>query len=398
MTGEHTLEQAAERAGVEPSYLAQLQELGIIGADRDRFSEGDVRRALTAKSLEGAGIPLDVLGGAIQRGDLNLNFLDSAAYERFAGLCNETFRQVSDRTGVPLELLMVIRESIGMAQPSPDDRMREDELGVLPFLEMQIAAGFRTPAIERLLRVTGDATRRISEQEAAWWRSEVIEPAMAAGKGADEIGDPEFADQVTPLSEQAMLSMYHAQQAREWTANIIDGFEQVMAKAGIHSRLERPPAICFLDITGYTRFTQELGDAASAELAATLARLVQRSSVQHGGKPIKWLGDGVMFYFDHPGAGVRSALEMADSLPAAGLPPVHVGLSCGPVLFQEGDYFGQTVNLSARIADYARAGEVLVTQEVVDASTSGVVAFNEIGPVELKGIAGAVALQSARRV
>ena len=73
-----------------------------------------------------------------------------------------------------------------------------------------------------------------------------------------------------------------------------------MAKAGIHSRLERPPAICFLDITGYTRFTQELGDAASAELAATLARLVQRSSVQHGGKPIKWLGDGVMFYFDRP--------------------------------------------------------------------------------------------------
>ena len=73
-----------------------------------------------------------------------------------------------------------------------------------------------------------------------------------------------------------------------------------MAKAGIHSRLERPPAICFLDITGYTRFTQELGDAASAELAATLARLVQRSSVQHGGKPIKWLGDGVMFYFPTP--------------------------------------------------------------------------------------------------
>ena len=113
-----------------------------------------------------------------------------------------------------------------------------------------------------------------------------------------------------------MLSMYHAQQAREWTANIIDGFEQVMAKAGIHSRLERPPAICFLDITGYTRFTQELGDAASAELAATLARLVQRSSVQHGGKPIKWLGDGVMFYFDRPRR--RRASRAGDDGRAAG--------------------------------------------------------------------------------
>ena len=102
-----------------------------------------------------------------------------------------------------------------------------------------------------------------------------------------------------------------------------------MAQAGIHSRLERLPAICFLDITGYTRLTQERGDDAAADLAATVARLVQRSSVQHGGKPIKWLGDGVMFYFADPGPGVRAALEMVDGLAAAGLPPRHVGLHAG---------------------------------------------------------------------
>ena len=49
---------------------------------------------------------------------------------------------------------------------------------------------------------------------------------MTAGKSADDIGNAEFADRITPLSEQAMLSMYHAQQARDWTANIIDGFER----------------------------------------------------------------------------------------------------------------------------------------------------------------------------
>ena len=392
-----TLEHASERAGVEPAYLLRLRELGIIPGTGDTFFEGDVRRALTARSLEGAGIPLDVLGDAIRRGALNLNFLDSEAYERFAGLCDETFQQVSDRTGVPVELLMVIRESIGMAQPSPDDRMREDELEVVPFLELQMASGFRTTATERLLRVTGDATRRISEQEAAWWRSEVIEPAMAAGKGADEIADPEFSNRITPLSDRSLLSIYHAQQAREWTANIIGGFEQLMAKAGIHSTLERPPAICFLDITGYTRLTQEMGDDAAAELAATVARLVQRNSVQYGGKPIKWLGDGVMFYFDHPGPGVRAALQMAEAIPAAGLPPVHVGMSSGPVLFQEGDYFGQTVNLSARIADYARPGEVLVTRSVVEASEEPDIGFREIGPVELKGVAGSTDLLLAHR-
>ena len=157
----------------------------------------------------------------------------------------------------------------------------------------------------------------------------MIEPAAAAGKGPEKIGNAEFADRSSPLSEQTVLAMYHAQQARAWTANIIEGFEVLMEKPGIHSRLARLPAICFLDISGCTRLTQERGDDAAAELATSVARLVQRSSVQHGGKPIKWLGDCVMFYFADPGPGVLAALEMVDGLAAAGLPSCHVGLHAG---------------------------------------------------------------------
>jgi adenylate cyclase len=392
----YTRENAAERVGVEPSYLARLVDLGILAPeDPDRFSPGDVRRVLMAKSLEDAGIPLEGLAAGIKNGALSFSFLDAASYERFAALGSETFRQISDRTGIPLELLMVVREAIGMAQPSPDDRLREDEMAIVPFVELQLTEGFRAPAIERLLRVQGDGTRRITEQEGAWWNSEVIEPAMAAGKGPEEIGNADLADRMAPLAEQAVLAMYHAQQAHAWTANIIEGFEMQLAKAGIHNRLERLPAICFLDISGYTRLTQERGDDAAADLSMTVARLVQRSSVQHGGKPIKWLGDGVMFYFGDPGPGVRAALEMVDELAAAGLPPAHVGLHAGPVLFQEGDYFGQTVNLSARIADYARQGEVLVSQTVADASQETGIMFGDIGPVELKGVSGTVHLLRA---
>ncbi len=395
MTG-YSGENAAERVGVAPSYLVRLVDLGILTpAEPDRFSPGDVRRVLMARSLEDAGIPLEGVATAIRHGALSLEFFDAASFERFAALAPETFQQVSDRTGIPLELLTLIREVIGMAQPSPDDRLREDEMAIVPFIELQVSEGFRPAAIERLLRVQGDSTRRIAEQEAAWWNSEVIEPAAAAGKGPEEIGNAELADRSAPLSEQAILAMYHAHQARNWTANIIEGFEVLMEKAGIHSRLARLPAICFLDITGYTRLTQERGDDAAADLAATVARLVQRSSVQHGGKPIKWLGDGVMFYFADPGPGVRAALEMVEGLAAAGLPPAHVGLHAGPVLFQEGDYFGQTVNLTARIADYARQGEVLVTQAVADASQEKGIAFADIGPVELKGVSGTVHLLRA---
>jgi adenylate cyclase len=392
----YSCEEAAERVGVEPSYLDRLVELGILAPEEpDRFSGGDVRRVLMCRSLEQAGIPLEAVGAAIGRGTLSLSFFDAAAYERFAALAGETFRQVSERTGIPFELLSVVREAIGMAAPSPDDRLREDEMAIVPFIEMQLAEGFRPTSIERLLRVQGDSTRRITEQEGAWWYSEVIEQAFAAGKSVEDVTQAELSDRISPLAEQTVLAMYHAQQARAWTANIIEAFEVMMEAAGIHSRLERLPAICFLDITGYTRLTQEHGDDAAADVAATVARLVQRNSVAHGGRPIKWLGDGVMFHFPDPGPGVRAALEMVGGLAAAGLPSCHVGLHAGPVLYQEGDYFGQTVNLSARIADYARANEVLVSAAVADASREDGVTFDDIGPVELKGVSGTVHLLRA---
>jgi class 3 adenylate cyclase len=55
------------------------------------------------------------------------------------------------------------------------------------------------------------------------------------------------------------------------------------------------------------------------------------------------------------------------------------------------------VNIAARIADYARPGEVLVSQAVVEASPDVSAAFTEIGPVELKGVSEATRLHVARR-
>ena len=96
--------------------------------------------------------------------------------------------------------------------------------------------------------------------------------------------------------------------------------------------------------------------------------------------------------------GVVAALDMVDGISEAGLPPAHVGLHAGPVLFQDGDYFGQTVNVASRIAEYARPGEVLVSQEVLAASEGAVASFTEIGPVELKGVSGTVRLHDAHRL
>jgi adenylate cyclase len=150
-------------------------------------------------------------------------------------------------------------------------------------------------------------------------------------------------------------------------------------------------------MTGYTRLTEERGDEAAADLAGRLAGVVRRASREHGGRAVKWLGDGVMFYFPEPGQSVVAALDMVDGVANDALPPAHVGIDAGPVVFQEGDYFGRTVNNASRIADYARPGEVLVTQQVVEAVEDAPVTFTEVGPVELKGVSGTRILHAAHR-
>jgi adenylate cyclase len=94
---------------------------------------------------------------------------------------------------------------------------------------------------------------------------------------------------------------------------------------------------------------------------------------------------------------VRSALGLVDQLPEAGLPPAHVGVAAGPVVVQGGDCFGRTVNLAARIAAHASAGQVLVSQRVAEAAPPQGVRFVEAGEVQLKGFARPVRLLEACR-
>jgi adenylate cyclase len=396
----YSRQKVAQRAGVDPDYLDRLVELGILTPDAgDAFSPGDALKARWVRSLEQAGVPLDGMAAAVRDGALSLSFMDVPAYDQFAGLSGTTFQELSARTGISLELLMVVREAAGFAEPRPEDHVHDNELSVVPLIQLQLSEGFRPVVIERWLRVYGDSLRRIAETEVGWWRSEVELPLLESGMTEREMleAQADLGSRMAPLIERVLLAIYHRQQEHSWSQGAVETIERVLEGAGLYSRMDRPPAVCFLDLTGYTRLTEERGDAAAAELAARLAGLVRRSAQEHGGAPVKWLGDGVMFFFREPAAAVLAALEMVAVVGRQGLPPAHVGIHAGPVIFQDGDYFGRTVNLAARIAEYARPGEVVVSQEVVDAAEGGSVSFVEIGPVELKGVPGTLRLHSARR-
>jgi adenylate cyclase len=393
-------QEIADRAGVDDAYVGRLVDLGLLDAADDAFSEGDVRRARLYRGLEDAGLPLDALVQAVKGDELSFAFLDHPVYDRFAHLSTRSFREVSEEDGVSLELLMAIREAIGFGQAEEDDPMREDELRIVPIITLQLEMGFDPSVIGRWLRVYGDGLRRIAETEADWWHTQVQVPNEAAGlSGAEVLAvGAEVGEEVSPLLEQALLAIYRANQDHIWTSNLIDEVETALDRAGLRNRMATTPAICFLDITGYTRLTEERGDEAAAALAARLTPLVQRSAERHDGKVVKWLGDGVMFYFGDPGRAVAAALEMLDVLRDAGLPPAHVGIQTGPVVFQDGDYFGRTVNLAARIAGHAEPGQLLVSQEVV--STAGLddgVSYTAIEPAVLKGLSEAIVLWSATR-
>jgi adenylate cyclase len=311
-----------------------------------------------------------------------------------------TFADLSAETGIPVSTLTAVREATGSAAPDATDRVREIELAIVPHIKADLAIGYPPEVVARSLRTMGDSLRRYVLADAAAIDAYLIEPiAKRSTSTGSEIATAAVAatERRAIPADAALLAIFHAQQAHAWTSSIIEAFEASLARAGLYGRAERPPAICFLDITGYTRLTAERGDRAAAKLADELSHLVQGTSIQQGGRPVKWLGDGVMFYFRDPGSAAMAAVSMAEGVQTAGLPPAHIGLHAGPVLFQDGDYFGQTVNIASRIADYARPGEVLVSEAVVEASTQSAVAFTEVGPVDLKGVGRPITLHAAHR-
>ena len=393
-------QQVAERAGVGPEFVGRLVDEGLLAAaDDGAFTDGDARRARIFQGLERAGLPLETIAEAVDRGALDFAYLDRKVYDRFAGLSTSSFREVSEREDVPLDLLLVVREAMGFAQADPDDAMREDELQLVPLIRLQLTRGFDPAVSERWLRVYGDALRRITETETQWWRTQISQPQLDAGMTEVEKQEliAEWGDEFDALMDQALLAIYHANQEHNWTENLIEEIESALDRAGLRARMQTTPAICFLDIAGFTDLVEHQGDEAAAALAARLEPLVTRSAERHGGKVVKWLGDGVMLHFGDAEGAASAALDMLEAVTDAGLPAAHVGIHAGPVVFQGGDYFGRTVNLAARILDQARAGQALVSDEVAASIDRDGFVVEPIGPVELKGVARPVRLHEVQR-
>ena len=351
-------------------------------------SPGAVRRVRLLWSWTAAGLSVETVLALINKGALSLAFLDApvmALPERL----DCSYEQLAAERGVSMSFVQAVHQSLGFAAPEPGDMAGEDDATMLELAGLFRGAGVGDDATLRLLAVYADSLRRIAKAEAEFYEANIERRLRAEGldeRQLIELGT-RLGDQVIGLLERVLVMVYRRRREHVWTEHAINHVEEALESSGLQARVPQPPAICFVDLTGYTRLTEERGDEAAAQVAGRLGALVNDISRRRGGRPVRWLGDGGMFYFREPGTAVLAGLDLVERGPAADLPPAHVGIHTGPVVSQDGDIYGRTVNLAARIASYAQAGQVVVSQETAQHSSDPQVRFDPLGAIELKGVA-----------
>ena len=394
----------AARSASTPDRVRALVAAGVLTAiDGGSFAPDDVNRIRVAEALAASGISLNDIARAVGAGQLSFDFVGSLL-PPVGYLPNTTMGAFSSDHAVPWDLVSSSLVRFGLPVPGRDEPIREDDAEIFPSAAAALGFGLSEEALARFSRLVGETLRKLAEAQVDLFDTTVVRPMIAAGVPETQALEnaAQMGRALAPMLEGLLLWVFRRHQEHAILEDVIEYVETALDRAGVSAKRDASTtAIAFMDLSGFTRLTETEGDHAAAELAASLAELVQDAAHAHGGTPVKFLGDGVMFHFVDPGQAVACALELVDGARAAGLPPAHVGIHAGPVVYRDGDYFGRTVNLAARIADKAGPGEVFVSEETSRVTRAAGEAlgfgFEEVGAAELKGVERPVMLVRVTR-
>jgi len=387
-------------SGAALELIRRLVDLGIVPRREGArpFVPGDLHRVRLAQAFERSGIPLEAIGTAIASGHLSFDFVDQM-FGHHAQLTGKTFREIAEELGLPLDTLTRLYAMWGLPRPAPEDVVREDDAPTFSEWKALVPPqALNEQLLTQGARLFGEATSRLADWGTAVYRDYVEAPMLAAGMSAQETIDASssFGRLGTPVMERQLSWLLGRKLEHNTFQLIVEHVENAVEAAGAAPPVPtRPPAICFVDLSGYTALTEEIGDQAAAERAGRLGTLLQELAHSHGGSVVKLLGDGAMLQLPDPAEAVRCGLEMVEQVQEAGLPPARVGIASGPVIFRDGDCYGRVVNLAARVMDRARPHQVLATPEVVAVTPREHARFQDLGPVRLKGIAAPAELSVA---
>src|SRR5919201_1692736 len=401
MTGDSTgggprLDEVARRANVPIEFVRRLVSLGALSEDLSIAVQRELGRVRLLYAWSQAGFPPETIMRLVNKKALSITFLDAPSV-RGPGRLDRAYEDIAAERGVPESLVERLHESIGFEPPNPNDRAGEDDLALLDVMELFQSVDVPDEAVVRLFAVYADAVRRLAKAEAELYEANIEERLRASGMTERELIEfgTDFGNRVSAALERALVMVYRRHRVHAWTDHSVNHVEAALEAEGIESHVPKPPAICFVDRTGYTRLTEERGDRFAADVAAQLASLVKDIARRRAGSSIRWLGDGGMFHFRNPAHAVEAGVGKGGQGPAGGAPPAHIGIHAGPVIFQDGDVYGRTLNIASRLASVAQAGEVVVSEEVARLAEG--FRFQDIGPVTLKGLSAPMQLFRAER-
>jgi adenylate cyclase len=389
-------QELTELAPCSPEHVVRLEELGLLERGEDgSFPSSAVHVVRLMNAFEDAGISLEDVARGVAAGELSFPL---ALFLPEPAEAAATYADLAAELGRDPELVRRLSSELGLP-PRADDRVRTEDAEMLSLILTRLDLADEEE-LSRFTRLYGSTIQRLVGAGLQFF-DQTVRQRVATFELSNEEKDAmvyERAGGYTELVQRLVswLQRRHREHAvLEYLVSVTEGF---MEERGIAPRQPRqPPAIAFLDLTGYAAVAEERGDEAAAELAAGLASVVQEAGRSQGCRPVKWLGDGVMFHFSDPGTAILQGLDLVERTEDAIAVPARIGIDAGAVIVQEGDYFGRTVNLAARIADYARPREVLVSDDAKRIAAVDEVDFELIGDVSLKGVTRSVRLHKATR-
>lgn len=375
-----TDKQVAERAGVSVATLRRWVRAGAIPQYEGVWTTSAIAHARIVGQLRRSGQPLEDIVKAAGDGRLALGGVD----ELFAVESEQyTMRQAARAAGVKLAVAEQVWLSLGM--PLQDAaHVTDKDVEALKRVGEVLEAGVPLGAVLQLIRVAAKALSDIADAEARLVRMFVHEPLLEQGAGAQEVSEvmgeliASVLPHITPLFEYM-----HARYLQEYTEQV-----QIENVQGTGTRIAEgriDVAICFVDIAGFTRYTEEMGVEKAFQQADQL-RLHIETTLPDSARMIKLTGDGAMVVGSEPGELARWAVDLAAEEENAFA--LRIGVDFGEALYRDGDYFGGAINMAARVLNRTDIDEVLATEQVrrrvVNAKVLGL-RFVSIGTVRLKG-------------
>jgi adenylate cyclase len=374
-----TLAEASRRSGVSVATLKRWAAEGIVPVRRGRWTAAAAAQARVVARMRDRGHSLEELKQAGREGRLAFGF----AEELFPHSEEQvTLDEVAEETGLEPELIERILVILGT--PIGRERLlNPEDVAAMRHCARVLDTGFPLVAFLQLVRVYVQAVRRIADAEVRLFHLYVHEPmirdAVPELEMAEEIG--ELAGEILPMATP-LTEYLHARYLRFFLEqDVVGHMESELGTSG--SQVHHVPVtLCFIDLTGFTRYTEEEGDLEALDVVENFVRTVEETLPPEA-TMVKTIGDEVMVVSPDPGSLTEWAVGLLARFPER--PQPRVGIHYAQAVYRDGDYFGTHVNLAHRVVGRALAGEVMVTDAVAESLGERGLTCAAIGEVSLKG-------------